>query len=68
MKKVTPKYVMKTLKKEGTIVTEQEAVIILDFLYKLAEISVNTYMHSLDKFEVEFDSGRGSSSKPKWYH
>ena len=59
---MTPKQAMKILKKEGTIVTEQEAEIILDFLYKIAEISVNTIMKSLDKSEVEFASGRGSSS------
>ena len=59
---MTPKQAMKIFKKEGTIVTEQEAEIILDFLHKLAEISVNTIMQSLDKSEVQLASGEGSSS------
>ena len=61
MKPLTPKRVMEILKKEGTIVTEKEAGIILEFLRTLANISVNIYIQSGNKSKAKFDSGRESS-------
>lgn len=57
MKTMNPKKAQEILKKHGTIVTEREAKLIVDFLYELAEISVKTYMQAHDKTIEKFDSG-----------
>lgn len=43
-RKVTPDMVIKTLKEHGRTVTRQEAKLILDFMYKIAILSVNQYV------------------------
>lgn len=40
---MTPSQVMKRLAKHGTIVTEDEAEIILDFVSKMSKIAVDQY-------------------------
>lgn len=40
---MTPSQVMKILAKHGTIVTEDEAEIILDFVSKMSKIAVDQY-------------------------
>jgi hypothetical protein len=52
MEKMSPEKAMSILKQHGTIVTHEEAKLIVDFLYKLASISVEIYMNrekNLDK-------------------
>jgi hypothetical protein len=63
MKTMNPKKAQEILKKHGAIVTEREAEIIVDFLYKLAEISVKTYMQTLDRTIEKFDSARDVSKR-----
>lgn len=41
---MTPSQGMKILAKHGTIVTEDEAEIILDFVSKMSKIAVNQYL------------------------
>lgn len=41
---MTPSQVMKILAKYGTIVTEDEAEIILDFVSKMSKIAVDQYL------------------------
>jgi hypothetical protein len=41
---VTPEKAIEILKISGTIVTREEAVIILDFMYRLANLSVEQYL------------------------
>ena len=41
---MTPSQVMKILAKHGTIVTEDEAEIILDFVSKMSKIAVDQYL------------------------
>lgn len=43
---ITPERVVKILKEHGTEVTLEEARIILDFMRKLARITVNQYLRS----------------------
>lgn len=44
--KLTPKKVIEILAKKGTIVSEEEAEIILDFISKIAKIAVQQYLRS----------------------
>ncbi len=41
---VTPEKAVETLKKNGTIVTIDEAKLILDFMYKIGNLSVGQYV------------------------
>jgi len=41
---VTPEKAVETLKKNGTVVTMEQAKIILDFLYKIGKLSVEQYV------------------------
>ena len=41
---VTPEHAVKILKSHGTIVTIEEAKIILDFMYKIGKLSVEQYV------------------------
>lgn len=41
---LTPEKAVEILKKYGTIVTVEEAKLILDFMYKLAKLSVEQYV------------------------
>lgn len=43
-RKVTPEMAVKLLKKEGTQVTLEEAKLIVDFMYNLAEIAYKIYV------------------------
>lgn len=43
-KKVTPKQAVAILKEHGTIITEEEAVLVIDFLYFLGELTVKQYI------------------------
>lgn len=43
-KKMTPENVVKILSKHGTQVSVEEAVVIIKFLKKLANIAVNQYL------------------------
>lgn len=43
---VTPEKTVEILRKHGTIVTLEEAKIILDFMYKFAKLSVNQQVKS----------------------
>jgi hypothetical protein len=43
-RKVTPEMVIAKLKEHGQTVTKAEAKIILDFMYKIAILSVNQYV------------------------
>jgi hypothetical protein len=58
-----PKQAQEILKKHGTIVTEKEAKIIVDFLFELADISVKTYMKTHDTTIQKFDSFRGTTKR-----
>lgn len=40
-RKVTPEIAVKLLREHGTIVTVEEAKLILDFMYKFAKLAVN---------------------------
>jgi len=44
--KLTPKKVIEILAKKGTIVSEEEAEIILDFISKITKIAVQQYLRS----------------------
>lgn len=44
IKKMTPERVIKILSKHGTEVSAEEAVVILKFIEKLANIAVNQYL------------------------
>ena len=39
-RKITPEKAVEILKKHGTIITENEAKIMLDFLYKFAKLTL----------------------------
>ncbi len=41
---LTPEKAVEILKKHGTIVTIEEAKLILDFMYKLGKLSVKQYV------------------------
>ncbi|WP_172335294.1 hypothetical protein [Mucilaginibacter sp. SG564] len=41
---VTPEMAVRILEKHGTIVTLEEARIILEFMYKIGKLSVNQYV------------------------
>ncbi|WP_298302410.1 hypothetical protein [Hydrotalea sp.] len=41
---MTPSQVMKILAKHGTVVTEDEAEIILDFVSKMSKIAIDQYL------------------------
>lgn len=41
---ITPEKAVEVLAKHGTIVTIEEAKIILDFMYKIGKLSVNQYI------------------------
>jgi len=43
-RKVTPKQAVKLLKEHGTIVTEAEAELIIDWMYKFGKQAVDTYI------------------------
>ena len=43
-KKLTPEKVVKILEKHGTEVSAREAAIILQFMRKIADITVNQYL------------------------
>jgi ribosomal protein L31E len=43
-RKVTSKQAVKLLKEQGTEVTGEEAELILDFLYKIGKLVVDTYI------------------------
>lgn len=43
-KSITPEMAVKILKKHGTIVTLEEAKIILEFMYKIGKLSVEQYI------------------------
>lgn len=43
-RKVTPEMVVAKFKEHGQTVTKEEAKIILDFMYKIAILSVNQYV------------------------
>ncbi len=41
VRKITPEKVVQILKKHGTIITHQEAKLMLDFLYKFATLTLD---------------------------
>lgn len=41
---ITPEKAVKILQEHGTIITLEEAKLILDFMYKFAKLSVNQYV------------------------
>jgi hypothetical protein len=43
-RKVTPKQAVKLLKEHGTVVTEAEAELIIDWMYKFGKLAVDTYI------------------------
>ena len=45
MNTISPQEVVEILRARGTHVSEQEAKIILEFMYKLAEITLTQYLH-----------------------
>lgn len=47
--KLTPSKVVEILAKKGTIVSKEEAEIILDFVSKIAKIAVQQYLRSEGK-------------------
>ena len=51
METMTPEKVITILKKHGTIVTLDEAKLIIEFLKKLAEISIKTCLNEENKLE-----------------
>jgi ribulose-5-phosphate 4-epimerase/fuculose-1-phosphate aldolase len=51
METMTPEKAMHILKEHGTIVTLEEAKLIIEFLKKLAEISVRTCLNEENKLE-----------------
>lgn len=40
---VQPQHVVEILKREGIIITEEQAKLILDFMYQLANIALDVY-------------------------
>lgn len=44
METIQPEKIVEILKGHGTHVTIEEAKIILEFMYKLANIAINTYL------------------------
>lgn len=55
MKKLSPEEVQKMLAKEGKEVTLDEAAIILDFLRKVADIVVDSYLENAAKDNSDRD-------------
>ena len=56
---ITPEKATKILKENGTIVTLEEAQIILDLMYKMAKLSVNQYIphtNTLNKAQKDENS------------
>jgi len=43
-RRITPQQAVNILKEHGTVATIEEAKIILDFMYKIAKLSVETYI------------------------
>jgi hypothetical protein len=43
-RRVTPQQAVKILKEHGTIVTLEEAKLILDFLYKFGKLAIDQYV------------------------
>jgi hypothetical protein len=43
-RRVTPQQAVKILKQHGTIVTLEEAKLILDFLYKFGKLAIDQYV------------------------
>lgn len=58
MEIMTPEMVITILKKHGTIVTLEEAKLIIEFLKKLAEISIRTCLNEENKLENKEDNRR----------
>lgn len=58
MEIMTPEKVISILKKHGTIVMLEEAILILEFLKKLAEISIKTCLNEENKLENKDDNWR----------
>lgn len=48
-KKLTPEKVVVILQRHGTIVSVDEAIIILEFMRKIADIAVNQYLSSKEE-------------------
>ncbi|GGI25151.1 hypothetical protein GCM10008119_16220 [Pedobacter mendelii] len=46
IRNVTPEKAVKILQEHGTIITVEEAKLILDFMYKLAKLAVNQCVNS----------------------
>ncbi|CAL1519192.1 hypothetical protein MMC2321_02937 [Chitinophaga sp. MM2321] len=46
--KITPQQAIQILQKDGIVTNQTEAKIILDFLYIIAEIVVDTYLENSD--------------------
>jgi hypothetical protein len=46
MRNVKPETVVEMLKEEGIIITIEQANLILDFMYQLAGVAVNNFLHS----------------------
>lgn len=42
--RISPEKAMELLKRDGIIVSRKQAVILLDFLYEMAEIAVDQYL------------------------
>ena len=55
METMSPEKAMELLNKYGTNVTAEEAKLIIDFLKKLAEISIRTYQNAENKMENNFE-------------
>lgn len=47
--KMTPSKVVKILAKRGTIVSKEEAKIILEFMRRMAKITVSQYLRGIEK-------------------
>ncbi|MDE1193139.1 MAG: hypothetical protein PW786_13500 [Arachidicoccus sp.] len=52
-RRITVKAAIELLKQDGYIVTEEQAKIILDFMYEMAEIAVEQYLSEPDEINAD---------------
>jgi hypothetical protein len=44
-RKLTPEHTVRILKKHGTVITIKEAEVMLDFLYKFAKLTLDSFLN-----------------------